>query len=111
MSIISKICIFVLMWMVIGAISIIGMYAIGAIRIYKLNKKCGLSNNEFTEDINYLAGGKNELDDHSEFTWFDAFCAYMLLGLIWPISLAKSKELMNERLAYIESRRHSKESG
>lgn len=111
MSIISKICVLFLAWMLVGALSIIGTLAIGMIKIYIMKRKLGLSNKEFQEDMNYLSGGKDALEDHSDSTWLDVICGYLLAGIVWPVMLAAARQMARERLSYIESRRHSKESG
>lgn len=111
MSIISKICVLFLAWMVVGALRLIGTLAIGMIKIYIMERKLGLSNKEFQEDMNYLSGGKDTLEDHSDSTWFDVIGGYLLAGLIWPVTLAAARQLARERLTHIESRRNSKESG
>lgn len=111
MSIISKICVLFLVWTVVGALSIIGTLVIGMIKIYIMERKLGLSNKEFQEDIHYLSGGKDTLEDHSDSTWLDVICGYLLAGLIWPVMLAAARQMARERLSYIEFRRHSKESG
>ena len=111
MSVISKICVLFLAWTVVGALSIIGTLVIGMVKIYIMERKLGLSNKEFQEDMNYLSGGKDTLEDHSDSTWFDVICGYLLAGIVWPVMLAEARQMARERLSYIESRRNSKESG